>query len=303
MQQIDKISREDFLALYEPLMKGYSESFKYKLKTDQFLANIIFQDKDQTTIENLHSLTITEIDPYIKSFILRLLSVRELIHCRDNNLPPDLRTIWDYVANSITAISTEYTISSIGSQGFLSIPLYKSDKSLEEFDFLRLHIWDDSLNEYMDQKKCNDFSIHSHTFNAKSWIITGKVINDRYDYEKDSEYSAHSFFEVKYNDSINEVNQHTSKAINKNVNAQLTQLSQEVHFANGFYEIEASKLHKSGHLNSPFCSATFFSFTGKEGLGESFVIGPKEIQESEINRKTIIDPTNLIEKINKQIGQ
>src|SRR5690606_24185706 len=135
-----------------------------------------------------------------------------------------------------------------------------------------------------------------------SWVITGKVINDRYDYLINSKSSNHSFFEVVYNNSLNEVNQHTSKAVNRNVKVEVIKTSAEVHFNNEVYEIEPSKLHKSGHRNSPDCSATFFSFTGKDGLGESFVIGPKEIQESEINRKTIIDPINLIEKIDKQLG-
>jgi len=230
-----------------------------------------------------------------------MIGVRELIYCRDNNHSLDIIEVWKYISNSIKQIPNTYTISSIGSQGFLSIPLYKSDETLEKFDFLRLHIWDDSLNVYLDLKKCDDFSIHSHTFHAKSWIITGSVINDLYEYKVDSKNSNHSFFKVVYNNSLNEINQHTSKAINENKNIKLSLVKHEVHYSKGFYEIKASKLHKSGHINSPDCSATFFSFTGKDGLGKSFVIGPKDIQESEVNRKTIIDPTNLIAKIDQQL--
>jgi hypothetical protein len=71
----------------------------------------------------------------------------------------------------------------------------------------------------------------------------------------------------------------------------------------GYYEIKPSKLHKSGHVNSPKCSATFFSFTGKDGLGESFVIGPKSIKESEINRKIMINPNTLLDKIDNQLQE
>lgn len=143
-------------------------------------------------------------------------------------------------------------------------------------------------------------SIHTLFF-TKSWIITGQVKNDRYEYETDSEDATHSFFEVQYNKSLNEVNQHTSKAVNKNINAKLFKTSEEIHYSKGYYEIEPSKLHQSGHLNSPNSSATFFSFTGKDGLGESFVIGPKNIIESEINRKMNISPIYLLDKIDAQL--
>ncbi|AEW85061.1 hypothetical protein FCOL_01060 [Flavobacterium columnare ATCC 49512] len=225
----------------------------------------------------------------------------EIIYCRENTKQLDSKEVWKLISKSIRIIPSELTISSIGSQGFLSIPLYKKDLSLETFDFIRLHIWDDSLDEFMDLQKCQDFSIHSHTFFAKSWIIIGKVKNNRFEYETDSEYSTHSFFEVQYNNSLNEVNQHSSKAVNKNINVRLFKTSEEVHFTKGYYEIEPSKLHQSGHLNSPNPSATFFSFTGKEGIGESFVIGPKEIIDSEINRKMNISPISLLDKIDSQL--
>jgi hypothetical protein len=207
------------------------------------------------------------------------------------------------VSKSIRLIPVEYTISSIGSQGFLSIPLFKKDISLTTFDFIRLHIWDDSLDIFMDLEKTKDFSIHSHTFFAKSWIITGKIINDRYEFVTNEDDGEHSFFEVVYNNSLNKVNQHTSKAVNKNVNTKLYLVSQEIHSPMGYYEIKPSKLHKSGHVNSPKCSATFFSFTGKDGLGESFVIGPKSIKESEINRKIMINPNTLLDKIDNQLQE
>lgn len=302
MQQNRIINTQEFIEFYNPLIKGYSESFKNEIDSVNIITEIVFKEDSNTDINNIISLIKIEQSPFLKSYLSRFVAVREIIYCRENKEELNISEVWCLIANSIRQIPSEYIISSIGSQGFLSIPLYKSDLSKDTFDFLRLHIWDDSLNEYMDLKKCDDFSIHSHTFFAKSWIITGKVVNDRYNFAINSINSNHSFFEVVYNNSLNEVNQHTSKAVNRNINAEVTMISSEVHFRNGYYEIEPSKLHKSGHKNSPDCSATFFSFTGKDGLGESFVIGPKDIQVSEINRKTIIDPIKLIEKIDKQLG-
>lgn len=301
MRQKQIIEKGEFLNYYEPILKGYSESFKNQISSREQISDIVFHDRKLVTTDELRKMTEYQADSFLKSFLNRFLGVREIIYCRDNNLPLNITMVWNFISKSIKLISSTNTISSIGSQGFLSIPLYKSDENLKTFDFLRLHIWDDSLNEFMDLKKCQDFSVHSHTFYAKSWIITGKIINDRFEYINDSKNARHSFFKVIYNDSLNEVNQHTSKAINKNIDVELVKVSEEVYYENGSYDIKPSKLHKSGHLNSPKCSATFFSFTGKDGLGESFVIGPKEINESEVNRKMNISPFNLIDKIDSQI--
>jgi hypothetical protein len=301
MNQNINITDSEFKTFYEPLLKGYGEEFKDVIKSKNDICKLIFLDSKRISIEKLLSNIEKESDIYIKSMIYRLIGVREIICCRENKQKLDVKSVWELISKSIKIIPKEYTVSSIGSQGFLSIPLYKFDESLESFDFLRLHIWDDSLNEYIDVEKCENFSIHTHTFFAESWVIAGKIINNRFDYNINSENSNHSFFKVVYNSSLNEVNQHTSKAVNEKIDIELYQTSEELHLENGNYKIEAGKLHKSGHKNSPLPSATFFSFTGKNGLDKSIVIGPKHILESVINRKMIIDPTELLKKIDKQL--
>ncbi|OOV19251.1 hypothetical protein [Flavobacterium sp. LM4] len=302
MAESTKLSKSQFTVFYNSLIKGYSEDFKNIIVGHDELVKNLFKNNEIIEIEDLEKYIDEITDNAIKSLLLRLIAVKEIIHCRDDNKNLNIKEVWTYISKSIKIIPSCYNISSIGSQGFLSIPLYKYDETLETFDFIRLHIFDDSLNELMDLKKCEDFSVHTHTFFAKSWIITGKIINNRYDYILHSENSKHSFFKVKYNDSLNEVNQHTSLAINEKINVELFQTSEEIHFEKGYYEIKPGKLHKSGHKNSPFVSATFFSFTGKDGLDKSIVIGPREIEVSEVNRKMIIDPLYLLEKIDNQLN-
>ncbi|MBC7557575.1 MAG: hypothetical protein H7195_11510 [Chryseobacterium sp.] len=301
MIQNQNIDIEDFCDSYIPIVKSYATEFSNKISELDKLKFLVYKDFDTKTTKELIDYANQVSDKCISSFIYRLVGVQEIIFCREKSIELDTKEVWNLISKSIRIIHSELTISSIGSQGFLSIPLYKKDASLESFDFIRLHIWDDSLDKYMDLQKCSDFSIHSHTFFAKSWIITGKVKNDRYEFETNSNDSKHSFFEVQYNKSLNEVNKHSSKAVNKKIDAKLFKTSEEIHFSKGFYEIKPSKLHKSGQLNSPHSSATFFSFTGKEGLGESFVVGPKTILESEINRKMNIPPIYLFDKIDAQL--
>lgn len=295
------IEKYEFSDFYTPIVKSYATKFADNIITVDEIVSLLYGTSDFKTVEELTSFADRFDNKFVSSLIYRVIGVIEIIYCRENDRNLDTKKVWDLISKSIRIIPSEFTISSIGSQGFLSIPLYKKDLSLDNFDFIRLHIWDDSLDDYMDLQKCSDFGIHSHTFFAKSWIITGKVKNNRYDYETDSCDAKHSFFEVQYNQSLNEVNHHSSKAVNRDINAKLIQTSKEVHFAGGYYEIKPSKLHQSGHLNSPHPSATFFSFTGKDGLGESFVIGPKDIRESEINRKMNITPIYLFDKIDSQL--
>lgn len=301
MNQANLFTKEEFHEYYEPTIKGYSENFKNIIKSELEISKLLFSESNEKSIQNLlNSLNETH-DQFVKSLLFRIIAIREIIFSRENEKDLNINFVWDLIAKSIRIIPIDYTISSIGSQGFLSIPLYKKDNSLDTFDFIRLHIWDDSLEKFMDLEKTENFSIHSHTFFAKSWIITGKIINNRYDFTTNSDDGEHSFFEVVYNNSLNQVNQHSSKAVNKNINTKLNLVSKEIYFPKGYYEIKPSKLHKSGHMNSPKSSATFFSFTGKDGLGESFVVGPKLIKESEINRKVMIDPNSLLDKIDNQL--
>lgn len=301
MKQNEVITKTEFNGFYNPIIKSYSEAFKKEILPLDVMSSILFAETKKTTTIELQSIIANQKDAYFNSFLCRFIGTREILFCRENSLQLDVKEVWRLISKSIRIIPASCTISSIGSQGFLSIPLFKKDETLESFDFLRLHIWDDSLDEYMDLQKVKDFSIHSHTFFAKSWVLTGKIINNRFEFIKNSDMAKHSFFRVVYNDSLNEVNQHTSKAVNENVNAELIKVSEEIHHAMAVYEIKPSKLHKSGHLNSPKCSATFFSFTGKDGLGESFVIGPKQIKESIINRKMNISPIYLLDKIDSQL--
>lgn len=303
MQQNDSIRLEEFTQLHKDVLKSYEVGFEDVCSKLDRLQNLFFEnEKNEIEVKSLYEYTLENDNKFDNSLIRRLIGVREIIFSRQSNEILDIKFVWNLIKDSINLIPSQYIISSIGSQGFLSIPLYKSDEELNNFDFIRLHIWDDSLDELMDLEKNENFSIHSHTFFARSWIITGKIINNRYDYTFDHVNSTHSLFKVHYNDSLNKMNKHTSIAKNENINVELKILSEELHFPQGYYEISSGKLHQSGHKDSPNASATFFSFTGKEGLSESIAIGPRHIQFSEVNRKIIIDPTMLIEKIHKQLN-
>jgi hypothetical protein len=72
----------------------------------------------------------------------------------------------------------------------------------------------------------------------------------------------------------------------------------------GNYFIKAGEFHRSGSNNKAEISATLFSFSSDNNFkGDSCVIGPSGIQDSEINRKDSIDSKELIFKIDKKVNQ
>lgn len=293
-------NRKNFIEFYKAILESYHDNFKKKYDNND-IVDIIFLKETIVETEFFKSMLHNTNDNEIESILSRILGVINIIEARENKSDLDIKQTWKYISESILKISLEHTISSIGSQGFLSIPLYKNDPNLSEFDFIRLHIWDNSLNEKMDLEKCQLFGIHTHTFFAKSWIITGTLINERFDHILNSRQGQHSVFKVKYNDSLNNVNQHTSVAINEHIDVEIIKTSTEIYKSGDTYEIKAGKFHRSNFNNSEGIAATFFSFTGKDGLDRSIVVGPKNIEQSEINRKEMIDPTNLLVKITSQI--
>ena len=295
-----KINKNEFELLLMSINSCYAKDVVGHLPKLEDFPKEIFQ-KTEVDLNLLLNIITNYSDFYVKSVTLRIIAIHELRNVRELKAKVDLKRIWKFILESILIIPTSATISSIGSQGFLSIPLFKDDRKKESFDFIRLHIWDNSLNEFINSEKCENFSIHTHTFYAKSWVLCGKVINDRFTINIVEKPTNHSLFTVGYNKSLNEVNQHTSKANNTSTFVNLNQVSHEIYSQGGTYTIDAGDFHKSGSKGRNGLSATLFSFTAKEGLVEqSYVVGPSKLTTSEINRKMLIDPIQLLKKIDKK---
>lgn len=239
-----------------------------------------------------------------RSVALRIDAITELRTARDLNLELDYKKVWTKISESIKIIPVEATVSSIGSQGFLSIPLFKYDSDMTAFEFIRLHIWDPSISRYVNPETRDNFSIHNHLFHADSWILCGQVINDRLIVRTAESNTGRSLFSIEYNGTLNEVNQHTSTAQRTNTFVHVKQVSHENYMQGGHYCIKAGEFHKSGSNDLSGVSATLFSFTADNKFhGPSSVIGPSSIQSSEINRKEFIDPKELVVKIDEKINQ
>jgi hypothetical protein len=290
-----------FKTILNSITRCYADGISDKLPSVSDFPSNITDSNGKIDFSRLQNFGESQSNEFIRSIINRIIATNQLQTARSLDIELDVRAIWSLVAESITILPRESTISSIGSQGFLSILLFKFDETKSQFDFIRLHIWDNSLNKYLDKEKNETFSIHTHSFHAQSWVLIGKVVNDRYKVVETGGSANSSLFTVEYNKTLNEINQHTSVAKNSGIDVDVNQTSHEIHMPGSTYEVKSGNYHKSGSLGKDGLSATFFSFTAKDGIvTKSYVAGPKNVQESEINRKMHIDPNYLIEKINSQ---
>lgn len=292
----------NFETILDCVNRCYSIEVQDRLpKLDDFPI-ILFDPSKNIIIPSLLEFAKSKNDKYLLSVAKRIYAIKNIQLSRDENVDLNLKLVWQLISESILDIPSESTISSMGSQGFLSIPLFKFDKVIEDFEFIRLHIWDNSLLEYINSDKCKLFSVHSHSFFTQSWIINGRIENESYSVKKKNKKTKSSLFKIEYNKSLNEINQHTSMAINTGQYIDEKKISSDQYASGETYKIDAGEYHKAFSSKENDISSTFFSFTAKNGnFVQSHVTGPSSIQISEINRKMHIDPQKLLESINSKM--
>lgn len=263
--------------------------------TDKLATEII--ESDFLNDENFNELIKRQDSQLEASLLKRIRAVNAIQNSRNNGHQINTGEIARLLISSVLELDSSHVVSSIGSQGFLSIPISRHWKPLTEFDMLRIHIWDDSLNQHIDQEKLEIFSIHSHKFHAQSWVIKGTVINRVYDVTDSKEATDYSLFNITSKE-LNKVNRHTSVAENTNRHVVLNLQREEEHSSGESYAIPVGEFHQSRITTSPKPVITIFSFNALEGtVMESFVVGPSAISESEVNRKTSFDPKPILLKL------
>jgi hypothetical protein len=296
-----QFNQSKFKLLLDSINCCYAKSVSNKLPSIVEFPASLFKNK-YLDIDNLQILIQDNEDKFLKSVALRIIAICELRYARDSGKEINTKRMWSLLSESILILPSDATISSIGSQGFLSIPLFRYESEKGAFDFIRLHIWDNSLNKYINLETCENFSVHTHTFYARSWIVFGKIINERFNVQVSNEPTEHSLFTIEYNKTLNEINQHISCAKNSNSHVKVDRISRETYSKEQSYIIKAGEFHKSVSEGENGLSATLFSFCANKGMVEqSHVVGPSHIINSEINRKIQIDPTSLINTINEKI--
>lgn len=297
-------TKNNFNSFLNAIKKCYSVDFQNNLPlVKDFPKNIFSKEKNIISNQLLDFAKSTK-NNYLKSVSYRILGIGLIQNAREDDSKLDIFLTWKFISKSIMSVPKKSIISSIGSQGFLSIPLYKFDEKMSNFDFIRLHIWHNNLASLIDLDKSKKFSVHSHSFLAKSWILNGKILNNRYIVEENNKDYSHSLFMIKYNNTLNQVNQHTSSAVNTGKNVDVELHKSEIYTSGESYEVPTGEFHSSSSQGKEGLSSTFFSFTSTENIiPKSFVVGPSSVEKSKINRKMHINPEEFIKLIDINLNQ
>lgn len=301
---ITEISKDALIAVFKGITPTFSETSKALVPAESEIVQIFFKNGEQTITINDLLATPTEQSPYLHAIKFRIAAVILLLqdfHETSVALKDSTKQIWELIFQSLDKLNGTDILATIGSQGFLSIPLFHQDKKDESFEFLRLHIWDKSFEEFIDWEKTEKFSIHSHQFHAQSRILLGEIENWQFNVEDSVTPTDNSYFRIEWN-NLENVNQKTSNAVNSGRFAKLKLTEQKTYKKEDAYEVQAGQFHKS-KVDMNNTTATIFLFSSIKGkVDQSFVLGPSAIETSTVNRKITIDPKSILDQLNQQIS-
>ncbi len=302
------ISRDLFKSLVEGVFATFTKNSIFNGNSIVDIVNSLYgtttnELTPNQIIRNLEHWT----DGFNKSICIRAMSVGVLINTsRTQKSLTDLRGLWVYFYKSLCKSSGIPIYASLGSQSFLSIPLYSNGMDTNITELLRLHFWDISLHNYHSFRHVNLFSIHSHQFHTTSYILKGNITNELYQVQNTNEKDDHSgycYFRIEWDESKEyKSNLKKSFAVNTNVYVNVTKKSSKSYFGGQSYEIKLEDFHSVnvdlGKEIDSMTSTLFFFDANIEGKAKSEVIGPARITRNEIIRENNINPYVLIEKLN-----
>lgn len=302
--------RAYFSETVEDLFRYTVSSNLMTLEKRQELTDYIYADQCQLSSTEILARGESLNDPVGKALVLRIYVTYVLLELNQSGDPlpqPGLNKLWRYLLQSLLTLNNNPIVSSIGSQGFLSIPLFRSTGTgdSKKMKILRLHIWDKSFNKLIDQENLARFSIHCHVSHAQSWIVYGEMINTTFDIRKGASPTGLNFFRIDWEAASFNVKDNNKRSflINTNDPAEIV-FSRADRFTQGkTYSIGAGEFHTSA-TNPVFeMNATFFLFNAENGwIDTSYVLGPEAVSVSQNNNYPEIDCVPLLEKLNSLLS-
>jgi len=274
------------------------------------ITDIVFDNNNCINRDNLKSIINNQQSNVVtKSLIERVFLVTYILEAYsksdfDSVVSINTKEMWKLVYNSIKGLNKDKIFASVGSQGFLSIPLYRYESICGDVDILRLHIWDKSLNKYIDKDSISKFSIHSHTFSTQSWILSGEIYNTRYTRCEKESTSDLNYFRINFSKSLlnKQDNNKESYLENTYINSKLIPNIRESYKVGETYRMDAGEFHLSQVNNNKDINATLFLFSSRKSRVDfSYVLGNKDsILPRKLNYEKF-DCKYLIDKLNSKI--
>ena len=294
------IKKVDFENICENLLtiiipKKLSNNIKTKT-----ISNEIYGNKEVISVDALFCNEPTNLSRVIAK---RIAISYCIVNSFENDLEINMQIIWPHLVESLKLLNEFPLFASVGSQGFISIPIYR--QHTHDIKILRLHIWDSSIDKLIDISKISKFSIHSHLFHTTSQILCGEIQNTRIKINDTPQKTGFSEYEIKWINTKNNLDDNNLKSelinTNKLVNVENNIIEQ--YTKNQRYFVNAGDFHASNYSKDYSVTASIFLFNSKKGRTESSkTIGPKHlIKAPELNYPKM-DITPLLDKIDVQLN-
>ncbi len=295
------ISKNYFEEIYDNLISlTIPKEYLIEVNKNEILTTV-FGDKNEINDIYLLNYKSNILNESSCQLIKRIGLIYQIDISNENNRAIIPKDIWDNLYKSITFFATSPLTASIGSQGFLSLPLYRNQNN-SEVKIIRFHIWSTSFKNHIKESA---FSIHSHLFHAKSHILCGSIYNTRYQVLESQKESNNSIYEIIWNSTSNNISDNSLKSELKNTKRKvfLTNDDREIYSKNDSYEVDAGDFHVSEFDESKSIGATLFTFNSRNGrVNNSQVIGPYDLEKAPEINYSEIEITGILKKIDKEIN-
>ncbi len=283
---LESINKEQYFKYFDGVVNCFAPNITSKfMKNKHSIYKKYFNDcvidyKQLDLIENVEH----------KSLLQRMfLSVIYYEICNREISNEMAKEIWNILYYSTISLPKGYILGEIGSQQFVSIPIYKQNLKMQEFEYLKLHIWNNNLSKYTKFRDNSKFKIHSHSFQGYSYILLGQINNTFFDVLDCNEKSEHSLFKLMYENVGDVISKKYSYAVNLGKNVKLSIKEKRQLKTGENYQIEVGQFH-SALNDSRFTAATIFSFSAKNGFSrEANLIGLSSIEKTELNSKIEVE--------------
>lgn len=273
-------------------MESYISKYQFKATGDNLLKHIVPSefhvriDIDNLVLRIYRDKNLLEYDEILSKYSVNESSVAisfiKLIILSDYSLKAfkarrriNTQFAWRLIFEGLTFFKKDNPKAGIGSQGFLSIELYRYE-SENNRKILRLHIWDESFENKFKENEFGKYKVHSHLFNAQSHVLVGSISNNRYEVLATDNTSEKSLYRIDWKSEKDDKGL-TKRRSELNVdieNVTIKKTSSETVTIGQEYSVSINEYHSS-NSNTPL-TATLFLFNSDEGLNDlSKVVGPK----------------------------
>lgn len=274
------LSKDQFKALGYNLLKHIvAKEFHLRIDIENLILRI-YRDKSILEYDEiLEEYSINESPSAISFIKLVVLSDYSLKAFRARK-KINTQFAWRLIFECLTFFNKDNPVSTIGSQGFLSIELYRFESNKNR-KILRLHIWDESFSINSQSIDFGKYKIHSHLFNTQSHVLAGSVLNERFDVFNSSETTMNSLYRINWKSTTDEKGflKRESELIVDTNDITIKKLSSETIIMGQEYSVSINEYHSSKSITP--ITATLFLFNSDDGLNDlSKVVGPKNDPET-----------------------